>query len=430
VKGKGNYLLDEETWPIVRDIFDKSLSGWSLNKIALWLTQHGVPTPSQVLLQRGLRNPGKKAKVATEWKRQTVADIVSNPSYTGKHTVYRRKQVKMYYQEDSKEWTPVPNDTEPRKTMVLRDEGDTKRVVVDIPSIISEAEWAQAQAAMMRRKEEASRRNHQPEATLLRSGIAICGHCGRLMYVASAPRKSYTEYVCSGKRVAKDAKPGTYCPGGSFNLAAPLVDGPVWEAVMEIAQHKEKLKEILTRRQREEGDKLAEAQREDALTAAQIESLTTQQANLRENLRLVKGEAAVLLAEDLEQVTGVLRQLEKKRNSTSMRVNVLDAFINHLEETLQRWVANGGQVRQDGDTLVLSHPDDETDPLHRRLEITLVKEDTLDNITYDEKRELMRTLGIQVKMYASNSDFTRETGRRWELVGGPDIVSDSSYRYC
>ena len=67
----GVLAIDEDTAPIVREIFNKSFSGLSTNQIAEWLTSEGVPT---------------KISKSNKWKHTAVHRIITNPIYKGVRT--------------------------------------------------------------------------------------------------------------------------------------------------------------------------------------------------------------------------------------------------------------------------------------------------------------------------------------------------------
>ena len=67
----GKLVVDENTAPIVREIFKKSLSGIGTNLIAEWLTKKGVPT---------------KISKSNKWKHSAIVKIIKNPIYIGVRT--------------------------------------------------------------------------------------------------------------------------------------------------------------------------------------------------------------------------------------------------------------------------------------------------------------------------------------------------------
>ncbi|GIN63673.1 hypothetical protein J27TS8_36660 [Robertmurraya siralis] len=72
---KGNYLFrDDYTVDIVHEIFDKYLEGWGHDKIARYLTNRDIPTPSKLI---------EKANAGLYWQGSTVKKILKNSHYVG-----------------------------------------------------------------------------------------------------------------------------------------------------------------------------------------------------------------------------------------------------------------------------------------------------------------------------------------------------------
>ncbi len=76
---KNTIVVDEEAAIIVRKIFDMASNGISITKIAQYLNDNKVPTPSMHL--SAVRS--KKYKVRTFWSFESVFNIIDNRIYTG-----------------------------------------------------------------------------------------------------------------------------------------------------------------------------------------------------------------------------------------------------------------------------------------------------------------------------------------------------------
>jgi len=106
---------DEETAPVVKDIFQWRLSGMSVLQIARRLNEAGIPSPSRYHYLKGDAKSERYANA--EWKRQVVKKILANEVYLG-HMVQGRKR--SGFQEGQKqrlvpktEWIIVRNTHEP-----------------------------------------------------------------------------------------------------------------------------------------------------------------------------------------------------------------------------------------------------------------------------------------------------------------------------
>ena len=106
-------MVDEETAPIVKQIFQWVLEDVSLEKIALMLNEAGVLTPSFYSKEKGLIS-SKKLIGQGYWNTFTIIHIIENETYTGdmvqgKSTKIGKKQVRT----DKKDWIIVKNTHEP-----------------------------------------------------------------------------------------------------------------------------------------------------------------------------------------------------------------------------------------------------------------------------------------------------------------------------
>lgn len=86
---KYELLIDEEQAEVVRRIFDMSISGLGIQKIANILTDEKVPIPS---IQKNL-NRGNKTGLYGIWHSRTVSYILKNEDYIGNLTQCREEKV-------------------------------------------------------------------------------------------------------------------------------------------------------------------------------------------------------------------------------------------------------------------------------------------------------------------------------------------------
>ena len=84
---KHRLVVDEETAPVVRDIFLWRAMGKSFQEIAKMLRERNIPSPSQYRFSKGLVKDGRLAQVP--WKIATVKQLLSNEVYLG-HMVQGR----------------------------------------------------------------------------------------------------------------------------------------------------------------------------------------------------------------------------------------------------------------------------------------------------------------------------------------------------
>lgn len=116
---KHHLVLDEETAPVVKQIFDMYVSGDGYRKIVQELNDHGVISPSEYKRQKGSKYVNRNADSSNShgmWTQSTIARILANEIYTGTlvqgkshHISYKNKKRKKVEQAN---WVRVPHTHE------------------------------------------------------------------------------------------------------------------------------------------------------------------------------------------------------------------------------------------------------------------------------------------------------------------------------
>jgi site-specific DNA recombinase len=226
------------------------------------------------------------------------------------------------------------------------------------PAIITQEEYDQTQKRLMQNAEEASRNASQVDKFLLRAGFVKCAHCKNTM--AGRVRKqneALNEYYCTQRYQGSGNK---MCFPTSIK-SKPL-DGAVWAYV-------EGLAEI--------ADVIAQAIK--AFTASdrietEIQSLENSivsweqtRDNYLEDLRnpLVKGNTRNVILSELNKAEETLEGLVRER--ALLQASSIDMERVRIEhERIIEWCEAASKGKENGE------------------------------LTYDQKRELMRLIGIEV----------------------------------
>ncbi|UOE57310.1 recombinase family protein [Cytobacillus oceanisediminis] len=171
---KGKLLpRDDYSVDIVRDIFDKYLEGWGHDKIARYLTNRDIPTPSQVV---------GKANAGLYWQGSTVKKILKNPHYVGDLVQGRETTMNVTNKtrkvNDQNEWITISEAHEP---------------------IISRDVFEQVQK-LLEQKAKRGRGGTRKQKHLF-TNIAYCSDCGKSMHYR-INRKGYIcgSYAKHGKK--------------------------------------------------------------------------------------------------------------------------------------------------------------------------------------------------------------------------------------
>lgn len=171
---KNKLVIDPETAPIIKLIFDLYLSGKGTRQIVQILYDKGIKTPAQY--------SGKKQymKGNEYWQRSFIQKILHNQVYTGavvSHTTSKVSyKIKKCVRLPKEEWIIVEDRHEP---------------------IISKEQFQQVQDLM---KKRTSTRTRKYDHVL--KGLVKCGHCGGTMTIKADTRtkgKVRLNFICSNR---------------------------------------------------------------------------------------------------------------------------------------------------------------------------------------------------------------------------------------
>jgi site-specific DNA recombinase len=340
---KSGYVLDPETAPVVRRIFEAALRGETFRSIATALTASGTPTPTG----RGRR-----------WEVSSLHGILTNPVYAGRPAAYRTRQERRkgkvrVLARPAGQWVPLPAGT--------------------APAILTEAEFEAVQARLERNKATAPRNNADPEATLLRCGIARCGYCG---YPLSITKRAGRAHLYRCHPVGRERHG---CP--SFGVMAPILDEAVWRRVEAVLTRPAIIASEVARRAQADvhAADLAALDRRRAGVASRRGRLARAVATLEDE------EAAAPLLADLRKLAAEAKVLTEERASLEARVASGAADQRRLAD-LAAWC---GRVAGN-----------------------------LPTLTYQQKRMALEALGVLVKVYRADHD------PRWEITMTPVPIED------
>ena len=177
---KNKLIIDESVAPIIRDIFNWSISGLGKITIAKKLNELGIPNPMSHKKDLGLkyRLPRSEKYENILWFDSSVARILKNEVYIG-NMVQSKLKVKSYkvqklVHNKEKDWVIVENTHEP---------------------IITIETWNKVQEL----HSKDLRVSPKAGKVHLLAGLIRCFDCGRAMHKKniSQPYATYNYYVCS-----------------------------------------------------------------------------------------------------------------------------------------------------------------------------------------------------------------------------------------
>ncbi len=176
----GKWIVDEETAPIVKLIFQLCAEGNGPSKIARMLMERKIPTPGTITFRRTGRTRYYYPDEPCRWEQRSVSHILGNDVYLGQTTNFKSRKLsfksKKTVSNPPEKWVTFKNTHEP---------------------IIDQETWEAVQTIRQQR--------HRPtkmgEMGMF-SGLVFCADCGAKLYHCRSSSLSYEQeyYTCSKYR--------------------------------------------------------------------------------------------------------------------------------------------------------------------------------------------------------------------------------------
>lgn len=201
-ENKNHLLIDPETAPVIRQIFEMRAEGISYMGICKKLNDAGIPSPGQHKLNQGIETNNNKKNRTVLWNKHKITEILKDIVYIG-HLAQKKGSQCLYggipYHITSEdEWIVVKNTHEP---------------------LISEELFERVQqinsAAVERQKANAGKYDHLPKEKNIYGKKFTCADCGSIMKLhrsfSTKKDKVYFTFKCPtyaehGSRACSDIK--------------------------------------------------------------------------------------------------------------------------------------------------------------------------------------------------------------------------------
>jgi site-specific DNA recombinase len=349
-KERTHYLINPKESKVVRRAFAMAKDGISQRKIAETFTKEHIPT----------RHGG------SIWRQATIRKMLANRAYTGEAVAYKwhgvkqpGKRTKRYVQRPEEQWIRLPEGV--------------------IPPLVDVATFETVQKQLERNKQQAARRNKNPQDALLRCGLVVCGYCGSPMSVFRNPARNTVQYRCLGKKLGKVEKHLTL-------ISVNTLDAEVWQHAVEIIRNPALLIEEINKRRKKDP-----TQDNRKALRRQVREIKQQIENCTKTLREAKNETVrALMAQELDRL---VKEQEKIERAQKAQVNQQEAWAKE-QQALDDFVKWCDEERAKLD-----------DPMHK--------------VTYQEKRNACEKLGLKALVWRPDHD------PQWQIFPNPPDIENT-----
>jgi len=227
-KDKHKLIIDEKAADIVIYIYDLSLQGFGVSRIADKLTAEKIPTPVQYKKTQGMNyaTPNSKYTKMGIWSTTTIKRILNNETYIG--WLMQGREKKISYK--SKKVITTPRE----EWIIAKDHHE---------SIISEEKFYKVQKLLKTRRKSCKNRTNQSYIPHIFSGKIICKDCKSVMTKTSGRLANGHDYFLC--QLAKKSKL-TDCTRHSirYNYLEQYVAEEIHKVINECLENKENLEKI------------------------------------------------------------------------------------------------------------------------------------------------------------------------------------------
>jgi site-specific DNA recombinase len=353
-KVKGKLIVNETEAAVVRDILHMRAAKNTIYSITKYLNDQHIPAPNGKL-----------------WHERSVRMIIerANDMYRGIAYAYKYEFTKEYRNG--------------KLTTVKRVRPEDERLLLPggtIPRIIDDETARLALGTATINAQEASRNNHNPKGSLLRSGFIKCGVCGRAMSIHTKKKTEHAIYPYYRCTKISLANRGDH---EHIEISVPKIDAIVWSYLCKVIKGLEIIEEAVSSAL--EADAFTSPERAAENAIAECQALIAQYREDLKTTGLSKSARAVLL-EDLGIQTELSEALEAEL--AAIRAGRL-SYERVMQEyrTFIDWCLD-------------------------------FKKNGREQATYREKRDALRFLGVAVYIYTEES----AEGRYKIRLSPPDLM--------
>lgn len=304
-------VVNVETAPVVRDIFQWAAEGVPLNVMVKRLNESGAVTPGQYAASRGLFSYENKLAGSGKWQTWTVSKILEDEVYVGDMVQGKTKTVgHKQIPTERTDWIVVPNTHEP---------------------LVSRELFGQARVMRQLAAEKCSKSKKNPYSENVLRGRIFCAHCGKNLHRQRKDDR-YFFHCISNDRIAK----------GACDSRIYLIESDLFQTILTIV--KEDAKAILGKRMEvKQADAKLDARRKTAISQLmELRKTTTEKQRLLKGLyeHFVIG---ILTSEEYRDMKAVYEQEIK---ALVQQTQAIEEHCKSLDNEVERLFSLADKLEQ------------------------------------------------------------------------------------
>lgn len=318
-------IVDAETAPIVRRIFEWAADGIGINAITVRLNEMGAVTSSVYKSQTS--EVEKRYRQNRNWTTFTVTHILDNPVYMGDMVQGKSKTIEHKQQ-----------DAPPEDYIIVRNTHE---------AIVSRELFERVKQTRSAVREEYKQKSIEPYTENIFKGKVFCPHCGKPLHRQRAKRKTkpdvYRLHCLSPSRVSKSA-----CIGVNIDEQA-VIEFVTNALKSKLSARKEPLPQAdkSDTLERRKSDKQRELNRVQSLIRGLYENLVSGIISSEDYAELKNGYAAQAsqLKSEIDAINSEIELLEKQqkqlaetrdcaklfRESKTLSADLLNSLVERIE---------------------------------------------------------------------------------------------------
>jgi len=266
-------IVDETEALVIKTIFQLSLEGIGVKKIANYLNDNGIPTKRMITGDRPMKVRGVK-KNEFLWRDSVVYSMLKNPLYKGER-IFRG-------------------------------------TVYNAPNIVSKEEFDLVQELFKSRKNTKDTTN---KYFYLLKGLIFCDRCRSRFYGRTREDLSDNQYICSSQRYRD-----TYCGNRGINI--PKLNNIVWDSLISLP------KDLVKINNPEDNIRLFK------YVKPNIDKLVKRNKQLEDKLNLLETELRLNSSEELliERLDKQINAIKKKQYISDIeKQTIIRSYVNQID---------------------------------------------------------------------------------------------------